>query len=63
MLTDTVRGPVGGVKIRPDDVIAIEVHAGQTLCFRRESRRHAFVNDPHQYGPVSNDIDAARPVQ
>jgi len=49
-MSDTVKDPVCGMEIRPEDVAATEDHEGRTFHFCSEACHETFVNDPHRYG-------------
>ncbi len=49
-MADTVKDPVCGMEIRPQDAAASEEHDGQTFYFCSTACRDAFRQDPHRYG-------------
>ena len=49
-MADTVKDPVCGMEIRPEDAAATEEHEGLTFYFCSEACHETFVNDPHRYG-------------
>ncbi|OGN86694.1 MAG: hypothetical protein A2X23_04920 [Chloroflexi bacterium GWC2_73_18] len=49
-MADTVKGPVCGMELRPEDAVASEVHEGRTFYFCSHGCHRAFVSDPHRYG-------------
>lgn len=49
-MADTVRDPVCGMMIRPEDAAATEEHEGRTFHFCSEACHRAFVDDPHRFG-------------
>lgn len=49
-MADKEKDPVCGMKIRPEDAVATEVHEGRTFYFCSKTCHDAFVNDPHRYG-------------
>ena len=50
IVTDTVRDPVCGMEIKPDEAAASEQHDGQVFHFCSEGCHQAFLADPHRYG-------------
>ncbi len=49
-MTDTVKDPVCGMEINPDQAAAREEHDGQVFNFCSEHCHQAFLADPHLYG-------------
>lgn len=49
-MADTVKDPVCGMEIRPEDAAATEEHEGRTFYFCSQACHETFVNDPHRYG-------------
>ena len=49
-MADTVKDPVCGMEIRPEEAAASEVHDGRTFYFCSHACHDAFVRDPHRYG-------------
>ena len=49
-MSDTVKDPVCGMEIRPEDAAATEVHDGLTFYFCSQTCHDTFVADPHRYG-------------
>ena len=49
-MTDTVKDPVCGMDIDPDQAAASEEHDGQVFYFCGEHCHRAFLADPHLYG-------------
>lgn len=49
-MAETVRDPVCGMEIRPEEAAASEEHDGRTFYFCTESCHRTFVADPHRYG-------------
>ncbi len=49
-MADTVKDPVCGMLIRPEDAAATEEHEGRTFYFCSLGCHRTFVNDPHRYG-------------
>jgi YHS domain-containing protein len=49
-MIDTVKDPVCGMEINPDQAAASEEHDGQTFYFCSEHCRQAFLADPHHHG-------------
>lgn len=49
-MADTVRDPVCGMEIRPEDAAATETHEGRTFHFCSQACHNTFVADPHRYG-------------
>lgn len=57
-MADTVRDPVCGMEIRPEDAAATEEHDGGTYYFCSPGCHEAFVKDPHRYGHPSDEHGA-----
>jgi len=54
-MADTVKDPVCGMDIRPQDAVAQEEHDGRTFYFCSHACRDTFLKDPHRYGhPTAN---------
>jgi Cu+-exporting ATPase len=49
-MTDTVKDPVCGMEIQPNEAAATEQHDGQVFYFCSEGCHRAFLADPHRYG-------------
>jgi P-type Cu+ transporter len=49
-MADTVKDPVCGMEIRPQDAVAQEQHDGRTFYFCSHACHDAFLKDPHRYG-------------
>lgn len=49
-MSDTVRDPVCGMEIRPEDAAASEEHDERTFYFCSHACHETFVADPHRYG-------------
>jgi Cu+-exporting ATPase len=49
-MTGTVKDPVCGMEIRPDEAVASEEHDGRVFYFCSETCHRAFLADPHIYG-------------
>jgi Cu+-exporting ATPase len=49
-MADTVKDPVRGMEIRPEDAGATEVAEGRTFYFCSHACHATFVKDPHRYG-------------
>jgi copper-transporting P-type ATPase V len=47
---ETLRDPVCGMDIRPEDVVAGEAHDGRNFYFCSEACHRVFLADPHRYG-------------
>ncbi|HXH25529.1 MAG TPA: YHS domain-containing protein, partial [Vicinamibacterales bacterium] len=54
-MADTVKDPVCGMEIRPENAAATEVHDGQTFYFCSEACHRTFAKDPHRYGHVREE--------
>ena len=50
IMTDTVKDPVCGMEIQPNEAAATEQHGGQFFYFCSEGCHRAFLADPHRYG-------------
>lgn len=48
-MNDTVKDPVCGMEIRPDEAVASEEHAGHVFYFCSEGCHRAFLADPQRY--------------
>lgn len=57
-MTDTVKDPVCGMIIRPEDAAATEDHEGRTFYFCSQACHERFVNDPHRYGHPAEEHGA-----
>ena len=49
-MSETVKDPVCGMEVRPQEAAATEVHDGLTFYFCSQSCHDAFVADPHRFG-------------
>jgi len=49
-MAETVRDPVCGMEIQPEQAFAQEEHDGNTFYFCSDPCHNAFLNDPHRFG-------------
>lgn len=49
-MPESVKDPVCGMQIPPEDAVATEDHDGRTFYFCSQDCYQAFLNDPHRYG-------------
>ena len=49
-MSDTVKDPVCGMDIRPEDAAATEEHESRTFYFCSQQCHDRFVADPHRFG-------------
>lgn len=49
-MANTVKDPVCGMDINPEDAVATEDHDGTTFYFCSHGCHSTFVADPHRYG-------------
>jgi YHS domain-containing protein len=49
-VADSVKDPVCGMQIRPEEAVATEDHDRRTFYFCSQDCYQAFVDDPHRYG-------------
>jgi len=54
-VTKTVKDPVCGMEIRPQDAITSEEHDGRTFYFCSRACHDTCRNDPHHYGHSTDD--------
>ena len=59
-MPDTVRDPVCGMEIRPENAAATEEHE-RTFYFCSPGCHEAFVKDPHRYGHPSDEHEDGAP--
>ena len=55
VMSDMVRDPVCGMKIRPQDAVASERHDDRTFYLCSKSCHEMFLKGPHRYGHPSDD--------
>jgi Cu+-exporting ATPase len=49
-MAETVKDPVCGMEIRPEEAVATAEHDGVTFYFCSQGCHNAFVDDPQRYG-------------
>jgi Cu+-exporting ATPase len=57
-MTHTVKDPVCGMEISPQNAVATEQHDGATFYFCSRGCHEAFRKDPHRYGHPAPDHGA-----
>jgi len=56
-MAGSVKDPVCGVELRPEDAVATEDHDGRKLYFHSEECHRTYLNDPHRYGHGEREED------